>query len=1119
MSSEPATEPPESTKSSEPVTKAAPLSMLTSSVGVTTSPIQPATKLESPYKNNSPTNITMTIASSSFTAAVGDTSHDNKLSSRRYRPMSILCGVAEVNGYLHERCNTRKHFRIYLEYKCPWSDQYYKATSSGYSTKNCEHYNLSTRCPNDPGFYQACGHGSCAGQRELNGTILLCGTYICDIAHRYHYCSGSYCETEAHCKLSARCDGGLNMVACDGSNDIPVNNMYDGVFENYESKYYYYCHYYSEYCKGFKYGVQCGDKWVSPFRMCNGESYYYCPNGEDEVGCYNWTTADHTTCISERTKQRIKIQQSMRCFLPELWRSNKRAVCINGQDQTNCSDPDRVAVQCLSEGYPTNISIWGYCKGYQLCDDNYNNECFEPEPDCTIHKGQKCDGHVDCSLRKTDEICESLTNISCVRRFRSEHVKRNTPLRIPLKWVMDGQKDCLDGKDEDPDQWKKCVSGNITHYINSESDCQQVLLCPLEDKFIDLVKLCDGVETCSFENELCAAVNNFGIEEVSRTARITSNGQRILLPCEAGGNQNSSRHLTNCTTIEHKTGLAQTVIDLQKPVMIILPRDKIHCSHLYGENYVYAACNKRCLDAECPLIDVPGDTCENKAQSRVRALTKNNTLTTLLKPEFHKYDKQIFPCVNKNCVQYAQVCDLKDDCGDGSDEKNCENNFKCSSSDTYLNLSQVCDGIVSCRDYSDECQPQCPPSNKNIFSNNYLRTASYIMGPMATVLNIISLVRSGSKLTHQETYEMFLNQLTILMINLGDLFIGVYLVAVSYFDYIKSDGSYCQNRYFWFSSTECSFLGVLSTTGSQLSLFAMTVLGITRVTNVGNLVLRDCQTFKSSVKLGILAAGPIMASLVVAITPVLSIFEDYFVNGLYYGNSPLFVGPVDKPRHFAAFRVYFGENSSFWSNESSWGEIRSAVAKMFSSDSKIKEMKGDTVHFYGNDGVCIFKYLVRRDDPQWIFSSSVLMMNCLCFLFISISYILIGYKINLSGRNSGRSGGNDRVLQIKILAIIITDFFCWIPLGVVAFLHLAEEIDATSWYPFFSILILPINSVINPFLYESNFYWSIFSATARFPVRVVRRLWSVIRKRDFLRVPVVMESVASGATGTATTAV
>ena len=74
-------------------------------------------------------------------------------------------------------------------------------------------------------------------------------------------------------------------------------------------------------------------------------------------------------------------------------------------------------------------------------------------------------------------------------------------------------------------------------------------------------------------------------------------------------------------------------------------------------------------------------------------------------------------------------------------------------------------------------------------------------------------------------------------------------------------------------------------------------------------------------------------------------------------------------------------------------------------------MKGEIVHFYGNDGVCIFKYLVRTDDPQWVFSSSVLLMNCLCFLFISISYILIGYKINVSGRNIAKQSAPIVVCQ------------------------------------------------------------------------------------------------------------
>ena len=59
-------------------------------------------------------------------------------------------------------------------------------------------------------------------------------------------------------------------------------------------------------------------------------------------------------------------------------------------------------------------------------------------------------------------------------------------------------------------------------------------------------------------------------------------------------------------------------------------------------------------------------------------------------------------------------------------------------------------------------------------------------------------------------------------------------------------------------------------------------------------------------------------------------------------------------------------------------------------------------------------------------------------------------------------------MQRKISAIITTDFFCWIPFVIVSFFHTLEVIDATPWYALFSIIILPINSLINPLLYDNK---------------------------------------------------
>ena len=130
--------------------------------------------------------------------------------------------------------------------------------------------------------------------------------------------------------------------------------------------------------------------------------------------------------------------------------------------------------------------------------------------------------------------------------------------------------------------------------------------------------------------------------------------------------------------------------------------------------------------------------------------------------------------------------------------------------------------------------------------------------------------------------------------------------------------------------------------------------------------------------------------------------------------------------------------------------------------------------------------MVTTQDPQWVFSTAVLTFNCFCFLFISISYGCIGKQAHYSNKDIGKvNAPNNRALHTKITAIILTDFFCWIPLSVVAFLHLGEVIDATLWYPFFSIIILPINSVINPFLYESTFYKNLATA----PFRILTGLY------------------------------
>jgi magnesium-transporting ATPase (P-type) len=150
---------------------------------------------------------------------------------------------------------------------------------------------------------------------------------------------------------------------------------------------------------------------------------------------------------------------------------------------------------------------------------------------------------------------------------------------------------------------------------------------------------------------------------------------------------------------------------------------------------------------------------------------------------------------------------------------------------------------------------------------------------------------------------------------------------------------------------------------------------------------------------------------------------------------------------------------------------------MFSHDHEYEDLTEYTkmVGFYGNDGVCLFKYFVKNDDPQRIFVWSILAVNFICFFFILSSYLLIGFMTHKSSEGLTASPNNREILKRnqrlnrRISIIITTDFLCWVPFIVICVLHSLEVLDATSWYSLFSMTILPINSVINPFLYDETF--------------------------------------------------
>ena len=229
----------------------------------------------------------------------------------------------------------------------------------------------------------------------------------------------------------------------------------------------------------------------------------------------------------------------------------------------------------------------------------------------------------------------------------------------------------------------------------------------------------------------------------------------------------------------------------------------------------------------------------------------------------------------------------------------------------------------------------------------------------------------------------------------------------------------------------------------------------------------------------------------------------------------LFVGFPNKVRHLRILRSYL--NTTNLTAELSWREIGEKVNNMFSKQYGTATRR--PVHFYGNDGVCLFRFFIPSDDARrsrntldnksqitdskgdavlWL----ILVISLLCFIVMSICYSVIMIKNVVSARRSGQITNPERLkehknMQNKISLIIMTDFLCWVPFIIVCILHNLGNLDATKWYVNFAMAVLPLNSFINPLIYDTTIRDFLKSWLRRLNIcghNWVRRTGNVLRR-------------------------
>ena len=976
----------------------------------------------------------------------------------------------------------------------------------------CHSSNLSAVCKNYPYKNQACG----LFNPKIPSTHELCGAFFCD--QRYLKC-GKNCKID--CSVSQNNTDSLTRLCDDKCDDE------------------YSCEDESD-CNGYKYGIHCKEflydpenfssryvsiKYVPVFKICNKVDNCYFKEDEQDCIVSNSTSYSTTLMTLDSTRHycypyirvsgRVPILNYTRCSVFGI-EKGVYPYCIDYTDQTNCSDIERVGGYCLINGFNSSVSKYMVCyhdTSVKLCDDDFQNTCKTPSitsTECKLHKHKMCDEVLDCA-DGSDEILDNCvySEFQCVRRFNT-----GLRLRIPVSWIMDDETDCVDEMDEQRANFEFC--GNETdksyRFKHSNEGCENVYLCPSGDNtYVLFEQLCDGVETCGdgAENKVCRIARDF--PKINKTAALYKD------TCGDGAQNEVCRIARDFPKINKTAALYKEkmrnvcfgssceVKEFIRPwgdiygelkIELFAPSSKVNCSGLFGEDYLLLSCMDLCLDATCPLNNrtLVYDSCPGQYLDRVYTLANSSFLTFVHKSEEGQYHQDYFQCNNTICVDYEQVCDLTDDCGDMSDELNCTNHMICedtlklkSTKYQFISLSQRCDGIYDCFDLSDECNDAC---GKRILGNFVLQTLCWIMGVLALIFNSYT-VFSGLKNIHSKTGGMLINKALVSLIGSGDLLIGLYLVVLSFYDSLIYGNGFCRHQAEWMTGTSCSILGVISTVGSQVSLFAMTTFSFTRMYGLTFKKMRvPGHANKSSViKVVFLVTLIIAASIAIAVIPLIPFMEEYFVQGMYYDPSyKVFIGFPNKEKHVKVLQAHYNNslttealtnNITNISMDMTWKEIGDKVDGMYNQQYGMLSRR--PVHFYGNDGVCLFKYFVRSDDARrnrqslgigtdpvvWL----MLGVNLTCFITITCCYIVINIQTKISSRRSGQDRNPDRArenraIQNKITIIILTDFLCWVPLIFISGMHNCGFFDASKWYVTYAMIALPLNSVVNPLLYD-----------------------------------------------------